>query len=144
MSLLRNTTFLLWLFGSMTLTIISMGFWAASLSTQVATMTATTASTILAQRKAATKTVAKVKAKARLRRLVAAVPFAGVASLAYFEEQDYQEWLEENPAGTRGDYACEVAHITSEVIDEFLRDLPTSLRPEPEVFNHLLETQAGC
>jgi hypothetical protein len=52
--------------------------------------------------------------------------------------------LEENPTGTRGDYACEVAEITYEIMDEFLRDLPANLRPEPGIFNHLLKTQAGC
>ena len=142
--LLRNTTVLLWLLGSMTIATISMGLWVASLTTQVATLTASAASSVLAQRKATAKAIAKVKAKAKLRRLIAAVPFAGMASLAYFEEQDYQEWLVENPTGTRADYACEVATVTAEVIDEFLRELPENLQPEPHVLNEFVETQTGC
>ena len=137
---LRNTTVVLWLLVSMAITTISMSLLAASLATQVANLTASTAQTVLTQRKA----IAKVKAKARLRRLIAAVPFAGMASLAYFEEQDYQEWLVENPTGSRADYACEVAAVTSEVIDEFLRELPENLQPEPHIFNHLIETHASC
>jgi len=90
------------------------------------------------------KAIAKVKAKARLRRLIAAAPFAGMPSLAYFEEHEHQEWLVENPTGTRADYACEVATVTSEATDEFLRELPENLQPEPHMLNQLVETQTGC
>ena len=49
-----------------------------------------------------------------------------------FEEQDYQEWLAENPDGTRKQYACEVASLTAEVVDEVLQDKPEFMRPEQE------------
>lgn len=74
----------------------------------------------------------ELKAKARLRRAVVTIPLAGVAAIGYFEEQDYQEWLQEHPDGTRRKYACEVASLTAEIAGEVLQDLPERLRPGPE------------
>ena len=62
----------------------------------------------------------------------AAGPVLGAGAIIYFEEQDYREWLEENPKGTRGDYACEVSHFSADVIDEVLAGLPENLRPGPD------------
>ncbi len=62
--------------------------------------------------------VARARAKARLRRMVVAVPAVGSLLAAYFVEVEYQEWLEENPGGDRTQYACEVAQVTSEIIQE--------------------------
>ena len=41
--------------------------------------------------------IARLAAKARLRRIVAAVPLAGIAAAGYFEERDRREWLEAYP-----------------------------------------------
>ena len=60
------------------------------------------------------------------------VPIAGIAAGAYFEEQDYQEWKQQHPNGNRQDYACEVAALTAEVLDELLREIPDNLRPSEE------------
>ena len=62
--------------------------------------------------------VARERAKARLRRMVVAVPAVGSLLAAYYVEVEYQEWLEENPGGDRTRYACEVAQSTSEIIQE--------------------------
>jgi len=83
-------------------------------------------------RKQLTKEVTRTKAKARLRRAVVAVPIAGIAATAYFEEQDFQEWLIENPDSTRREYACSIATLSAEVVDEVLQELPKTLRPAPE------------
>lgn len=71
------------------------------------------------------KQIARLRAKARLRRFVAAVPIAGIGAAGYFEERDRREWLGANPGKTNADYACEIAELSAEVMDEFLAELPT-------------------
>ncbi|MBE0453324.1 hypothetical protein [Roseovarius autotrophicus] len=72
-----------------------------------------------------------------------AIPVVGALTIAYFEEQDFQDWLEENPEGTRKQYACKVASLTAEVMDEVLQDLPESIRPAPEtVLRYMPECNA--
>lgn len=128
----RNVVFLGWLCFALVSTTIAAGIWAVQMATTVATMSASAAATAVAHRKQLVKAVAKAKAKARLRRAIVAVPFVGVGAITYFEEQDYREWLEQNPGGTRQQYACEVASLTAEVVDEVLQDLPEIMRPAPE------------
>lgn len=132
------------LVGVLGVSTIALGGWVFSLSAQVATLTASLSASALSHRKDLIKAVSRTKAKARLRRLVAATPFVGIAALAYFEEQDYQEWLEENPQGTRTLYACEVAAMTAEVIDEVLQELPEKVRPSPEQLSGYLSTSTDC
>lgn len=128
----RNVVFLGWLSVALVSTTIAAGIWALQMTTTVAAMSAKAASTAVAHRKQLAKAVAKAKAKARLRRAIVAVPLVGVGAIAYFEEQDYQEWLEDHPEGTRQQYACEVASMTAEIADEVLQDLPERVRPSPE------------
>ena len=59
--------------------------------------------------------------------------------ILYFEEQDYQEWLDENPDGDRTEYACEVATYSMEIMDEIITDsvkaaqsLPEPIRPDAD------------
>ena len=130
--LFRSLVFLGWLSFALMSTTIATGIWAAQMATTVATMSAKAATTAAAHRKQLAKAVAKTKAKARLRRAIVAVPLVGAGAIAYFEKQDYREWLEKNPEGTRKQYACEVASLTAEVVDEVLQDLPQMMRPAPE------------
>ena len=123
---------------------ISLGLWAVSLTEQVASLTATTAASVIAHRQALTQSSARLKAKARLRRLIVAVPIAGLASIAYFEEHDYQEWLEDNPDGDRAKYACEVATITAEVLGEVLQELPKKIQPNPDTIQYALDRYVAC
>ena len=123
--------FLAWLSLALISTTIAASIWAIQMATTVATMSATAAATAIKHRKQLTRAIAKTKAKARLRRTVVAVPFVGVGAMAYFEEQDYREWKEQNADGTRQQYACEVAALTAEVIDEVLQELPEMMRPSP-------------
>ncbi len=60
---------------------------------------------------------------------IGVVPIAGIGAIAYFEEQDFREWKEQNADGTRQQYACLVASLTAEVIDEVLLELPEMVRP---------------
>lgn len=114
-------------------TTLSLGIWAISLTTQVATMTASAAATAIAHRKAIAAAIVRAKAKARLRRIMVAVPLAGIAAVGYFEHGDYQEWKEDNPDGGLGDYGCEVGTISAEVIDEVLQELPETVRPSRDL-----------
>ncbi|SDJ39354.1 hypothetical protein [Lutimaribacter saemankumensis] len=140
--LFRSVVFLGWLSFALASSTIAAGIWAFQMTTTVATMSAKAAATAVAHRKQLAKAVAKTKAKARLRRAVVAVPLAGVGAIAYFEEQDFQEWLVENPEGTRQQYACEVASLTAEVVDDVLQGLPEIMRPAPEtVLGYLPECQ---
>jgi len=54
------------------------------------------------------KNIAKVKVKERSKRLVAAIPIIGTASLLWTgkeEYADYEDWLKNNPEGTADEYA---------------------------------------
>lgn len=81
------------------------------------------------RKKAVGSAVARTKAKARLRRVMAAVPLAGIAAAGYFEHSDYQKWKEDNPDADLADYSCEVSALSAEVIDEVLQELPEQVRP---------------
>ena len=56
------------------------------------------------------------------------LPIAGAAAGLYFEESEFQEWMIDNPNGKRSDYLCEIAEITSEIIDEVIDALPKSIK----------------
>lgn len=71
--------------------------------------------------------IARLKAKARLRRIATAVPLVGLGAAAYFEEHDRREWLDANPGKTSADYACEIAKLTAEVMDEVMAELPMAV-----------------
>ena len=86
----------------------------------------------ISERKAVAKAKAKLKAKARLQRVVAAIPLAGMAGVAAFEYSDYQAWLDENPEGSMGQYASEVATMSKEVAGEVLDELPAPVRPDSD------------
>ena len=68
-------------------------------------------------------------AKARLRRLASAIPLVGAGAAVYFERQTYYEWRELYPEGSAEDYACDMAALTAEVLDEVLEGLPATVRP---------------
>jgi len=149
----KNSILLLWICGTLVLSTIGFGAWAMQQSIRVASLTAELASSVselastkATHKKALSKQKAKLKAKARLRRAVVAVPVVGAGIVLYFEEQDFQDWLDENPEGTRIEYACEVATYSAELVDEIVADtvkaaqgLPSSVRPSPETIKSLLE-----
>ena len=151
--MLRNTLFSVWVIGSLLFSTVGLGIFAISQAVRVATLSADLASSAaeLASTKAAHRTAlseqkAKIKAKARLRRGLVAVPVIGAGLIIYFEEQDFQEWLVENPNSSRSDYLCEVAKYSVEMVDDILADtieaaqsLPKSVRPNAETVKAWLE-----
>ena len=137
-------------------TTVSLGVWAVSLTTQVATFTASAAATAIQNRKAivaavartkarmtiqrkkaVTRAVVRTKAKGRLRRVLVAVPLAGIAAAVAFERNDYLHWKEDNPNGNLTSYGCVISSLSADVIDEVLQELPESARPSRD----LLRTQ---
>ena len=126
-----------------------LGLFAIGQVLKVASLTSELASSAaeLASTKAAHKTaLAKQKARAKLRQGLIAVPLLGAGLIIYFEEQDFQEWLHENPNGSRAEYLCEVAKYSTEIVDEIVRDtlnaaqyLPKSVQPNADTVRTWLE-----
>ncbi|MEP3439617.1 MAG: hypothetical protein ABJN75_22935 [Hoeflea sp.] len=139
--LMRTTAFLVVLAVSLATTAVSMGIWAISLTAQVSTMTASAAAAAIANRKAIAAAMVRTKAKARLRRVMVALPIAGVAAAIAFERQDYLEWKQDNPVRDVEDYGCEVGTVSAEVIDDVLQELPEQVRPSRD---WLLARLPGC
>jgi len=149
----RNSIIIIWICGTLAVSTVGVGVWAIQQSLRVASLTADLASSVseLASTKAANKKAlaeqkAKLKAKARLRRAIVAVPIVGAGLIFYFEEQDFQEWLDENPDGDRAQYACEVSAHSAEILDivvadtvEAAQSLPKSVRPNSETVKSWLE-----
>ena len=127
-SILKNTVFLIWLFCSLTSLTIFASVWALQKTFMVAKLSTEITTNTIKHRKEISKTISKIKAKARLKRMITMLPFAGAAAGLYFEESEFQEWLIDNPNGKRSDYLCEIAEITSEIIDEFIDALPQSIK----------------
>ena len=128
LALIRTTAFLGCLCFFLLTTTIGSILWGLQTA---ATLTAATTAAV-------SKAVMTTKAKARIRRSIVAVPIVGLGAIVYFEERDYQEWLEQNPTGTRQEYACEVVDLTIEVLDDVLQELPERVRPEPETVFRLM------
>ena len=128
LSLFKNTVFLIWLLCSLASITVFTSIWALQKTFMVAKLSAEITSNTIKHRKEIKKTITKIKAKARLKRIITMLPIAGAAAGLYFEESEFQEWLIDNPNGKRSDYLCEIAEITSEIIDEVINDLPQSIR----------------
>jgi hypothetical protein len=127
--ILRSTVFLIWLCVALAASTVALGIQAITLSAQVATLSAGAAASALRHRKELVKAVSKAKAKARLRRVLVAVPVVGTGAALAFEAQDFQDWQAEHPEGSFADYTCETAEMSAEVVDEVLQDLPEQFRP---------------
>ena len=117
LSLFKNTVFLIWLLCSLASITVFSSIWALQKTFMVAKLSAEITSNTIKHRKEIKKTITKIKAKARLKRIITMLPIAGAAAGIYFEESEFQEWLIDNPNGKRSDYLCEIAEITSEIID---------------------------
>ena len=128
LSLFKNTVFLIWLLCSLASITVFTSIWALQKTFMVAKLSAEITSNTIKHRKEIKKTITKIKAKARLKRIITMLPIAGAAAGIYFEESEFQEWLIDNPNGKRSDYLCEIAEITSEIIDEVINTLPKSIR----------------
>lgn len=143
LTLFKNTVFLIWLTSALITVSLGMSIWAFQATATVARLGAQAVVTAAQHQKAITTAVMKVKAKARLKRMMTMIPLAGLAAGAYFEEQEYKEWLAENPNGSRSDYLCAVAEITSKVLGEFLAELPETIRPTENQLNDMIPRCEG-
>ena len=128
LSLFKNTVFVIWLLCSLATITVFSSIWALQKTFMVAKLSAEITSNTIKHRKEIKKTITKIKAKARLKRIITMLPIAGTAAGIYFEESEFQELLIDNPNGKRSDYLCEIAEITSEIIDEVIDDLPQSIK----------------
>ena len=137
-TLLKNTIFVVWLIGALASISIGMAIFTFQATATVARLSAEAANTAIRHRKEIAKAVTKVKAKARLKRIITMVPLAGLAAGVYFEEQEYEEWLEGNPDGSRQEYLCEVTALSSEVLDEVLIGLPELIRPSKSAVTDMM------
>ncbi len=124
----------------------SFAWQTVALGAQIAAVTAAAAAKAVQHRKELAnrsaqhrKEIAKVKARARLRRVVVAVPLVGIVAVGYFEHRDYMEWQQTNPDGDFDAYMTEVSEASAEVLDDFLEQLPESVRPEPDIVLGLVE-----
>ena len=104
----------------------------ASATAQVATLSAYATAAALHKKQMA-KAISKEKAKARLKRLIVAVPLLGTGAAVAFEGNDLKVWLEENPDKSPTDYGCEIASSSAEVMDEVLAELPAKFRPSSDL-----------
>ena len=50
---------------------------------------------------------------------------------------NYRNGFLNNPDGTRSDYLCEIADITSEILDEVINDLPQSIKPNKKLIESI-------
>jgi len=137
-SIFKNSLFLIWLFCSLASLAVFTSIWALQKTYMVAKLSTEITTNTIKHKKEIQKTISKIKAKARLKRMITMLPFAGAAAGIYFEESEFQEWLLDNPDGTRSDYLCAIADITSEILDEVINDLPQSIKPS----KNLMETMA--
>jgi len=134
-ALFKNTIFLIWLIGGLISFSITASIFALNATLTATKLTAQASASAVKHRKEITKAIAKVKAKARLRRMITMVPLAGIAAGGYFEEQDYQEWLVDNQNGKRSEYLCELANVTSEILDDWVDELPKKIKPPPNTIS---------
>ena len=143
LALLKNTVFLIWLVGALASVSLGVSIWAFQATATDARLGVEATTITIKHRKAIAAAVMKVKAKARLKRMITMIPFAGAAAGLYFEEQEYKEWLAENPNESRSDYLCETAEITSAVLDEVLAELPAAIRPSKISLNDMMPKCEG-
>ena len=138
LSLFKNTVFLIWLLCSLASITVFSSIWALQKTFIVAKLSAEITSNTIKHRKEIKKTITKIKAKARLKRIITMLPIAGAAAGLYFEESEFQEWLIDNPNGKRSDYLCEIAEITSEIIDEVIDALPQSIKSGENILKAII------
>ena len=131
--LFRSAIFLFLLTVGLGVALLQTSLSLASATAQVATLSANAATAAALHKKQMAKAISKEKAKARLKRLIVAVPLLGTGAAVAFEGNDLKVWLGENPDKSATDYGCEVASSSAEVMDEVLAELPETFRPSNDL-----------
>ena len=127
--LFRSAIFLFLLALGLGVALLQTGLSLASATAQVASLSANAATAAALHKKQMAKAISKEKAKARLKRLIVAVPLLDTGAALAFEANDLKVWLGENPDKAPTDYGCELASSSAEVMDEVLAELPAKFRP---------------
>jgi len=127
--LFRSAIFLFLLAVGLGLALLQTSLSLASTTAQVATLTVDAATAAAVHKEQMAKAISKEKAKARLKRLIVAVPLVGTGAALAFEANDLKVWLEENPDKSPTDYGCGVAYASADVMDAVLAELPEKFRP---------------
>ena len=131
--LFRSAIFLFLLAVGLGVVLLQTSLSLASATAQVATLSANAATATALHKKQMAKAISKEKAKARLKRLIVAVPLVGTGAAVAFEGNGLKVWIEENPGKSATDYGCEVASSSAEVMDEVLAELPERFRPSSDL-----------
>ena len=131
--LFRSAIFLLLLAVGLGLALLQTSLSLASATAQIATLSANAATAAALHKKQMAKAISKEKAKARLKRLIVAVPLLGTGAAVAFEGNDLKVLLAENPDKSPTDYGCEIASSSAEVMDEVLAELPEKFRPSSDL-----------
>ena len=131
--LFRSAIFLFLLAVGLGVTLLQTSLSLASATAQVVTLSANAATAATLHKKQMAKAISKEKAKARLKRLIVAVPLVGTGAALAFEANDLKVWREENPDKSPRDYGCGVAYASADVMDEVLAELPERFRPSSDL-----------
>ena len=131
--LFRSAIFLFLLAVGLGVTLLQTSLSLASATAQVVTLPANAATAATLHKKQMAKAISKEKAKARLKRLIVAVPLVGTGAALAFEANDLKVWREENPDKSPRDYGCGVAYASADVKDEVLAELPERFRPSSDL-----------
>lgn len=75
--------------------------WALQKTCMVTKLSTEITSNTIKHKKETKKFIAKIKSKARLKRIITMLPFAGAVAGIYFKENNYKDWLQGNPSGTK-------------------------------------------
>ena len=139
--LFRSAIFLFILATALGIGLVKTSLSLAALTAQVATLTANAATSATMHKKQMANAVSKEKAKARIKRLIVAVPVIGTFAAVALEANAMNNWLEANPTKTSSDYGCEVVSSSVEVMDDVLAELPRRVRPSK---GFLISKMAKC
>lgn len=69
------------------------------------------------------KDILKTKIKERGKRVLTALPVAGLVAFGWFEKLEYDEWKQDNPNGTAEQYSSEVADLVYEMAASYYEDI---------------------
>jgi len=85
-SILKNTVFLIWLFCTLASLTVFTSIWALQKTYMAAKLSTEITANTIKHKKEIKKAILKIKAKARLKRMITMLPFAGAAAGIYFEQ----------------------------------------------------------
>jgi hypothetical protein len=87
--------------------------------------------------------IARTKIKERGKRLLAALPVAGIIAASWFEKREYDEWKAEHPQGTPEQYAQEVSALVIDMSRRFYQELKADYPSLEEASSVLFDSPQG-